>query len=187
MEIDELVGKIKSGDMEAWNMMINRYSKKVYNLALNFAGNYDDASDITQDIFLKVYNNIDKFQDDKNFNSWLLKLSRNYCIDYWRKNKNYKQRLELNDNLYNEQAQENIKSPEESVIHTDEIQFLREKLKLLSPDLRSLIIMRDIQNYSYQEIADYLDIPLGTTKSRINRARLKLAKIVLTEGKKNGM
>ena len=187
MEIDAIIRKMKTGDMEAWNMMIDTYSKKIYNLALNFAGNYDDASDITQDIFLKVFNNIDKFHEDKNFNSWLLKLSRNYCIDYWRKNKNHKQKLVLKENLYDDKIQGNIKTPEDSEINSQDIQFLRQKLKLLSPDLRALIIMRDIQNFSYQEIAENLDIPLGTTKSRINRARLKLAKIVLNEGKYYGM
>jgi DNA-directed RNA polymerase specialized sigma24 family protein len=91
MEIHEIVTKIKAGNTEAWNMLIDRYSKKVYNLALNFAGNRDDASDITQDIFLKVYGNMDKFDEGGNFNAWILKLSKNYCIDYWRKSKNYRQ------------------------------------------------------------------------------------------------
>ena len=164
-------------------MMIDRYSKKVYNLALNFVGNRDDASDITQDIFLKIYTNIDKFQEDKNFNSWILKISKNYCIDYWRKNKNYKQKVKLNESLYNEAFHDQAHTPEDSFIKKNEIIYLRQKLQLLPPDLRSLIIMRDIQDYSYQEIAKHLDIPLGTTKSRIHRARLKLAKIVLNEGK----
>ncbi len=164
-------------------MMIDRYSKKVYNLALNFVGNRDDASDITQDIFLKVYTNIDKFQEDKNFNSWILKLSKNYCIDYWRKNKSYQQKVKLDESLFDGAIHNEAHTPEDSLIKNNDIMYLRQKLQLLPPDLRSLIIMRDIQNYSYQEIAEHLDIPLGTTKSRINRARLKLAKIVLNEGK----
>lgn len=183
MEINEIVKKIKAGNTEAWNMLIERYSKKVYNLALNFAGNRDDASDITQDIFLKVYGNMNKFQEGGNFNSWILKLSKNYCIDYWRKSKHYRQKLELDEGIYVEGVHDAVNTPEDTLIKEDEIKFLREKLQLLSPDLRSLIIMRDIQSCSYQEISDDLNIPLGTTKSRINRARLKLAKIVLNEGK----
>lgn len=187
MEINELVNDIKAGNTEAWSMLIDRYSKKVYNLALNFAGNRDDASDITQDIFLRVYNNIDKFEEDKNFNSWILKLSKNYCIDYWRKSKNYRQKLELDEDIYNSAIHEDAQTPEDAVIQNSDVQYLRQKLQLLPADLRTLIIMRDIQNYSYQEIAEQLSIPLGTTKSRINRARLKLAKIVLKEGGQNGM
>lgn len=183
MDINEIIERLKQKDSEAWNMMIDRYSKKVYNFALNFAGNREDASDITQDIFLKVYNNIDKFKEDKSFNSWLLKLSKNYCIDFWRKNKNVKNKVELNDNIHNETVHKEQQTPEDSVIRKNDIQYLRGKLLLLPPDLRTLIIMRDIQDYSYLEIAGHLNIPLGTTKSRINRARAKLAKIILKEGK----
>ena len=163
-------------------MMIDMYSKKVYNMALNFAGSSDDASDITQDIFLKVYNNIDKFKEDNNFTSWLLRLSKNYCIDYWRKNKYYRSSLELDENLH-DKSFDDKETPEDSIIRKDDIDYLRKKLLLLPPDLRALLIMRDIQDYSYQEIAEHLNIPLGTTKSRINRARTKLAKIILKEGK----
>lgn len=183
MEIKEIIGRLKTGDTEAWNMMIDRYSKKVYNLALNFTGSRDDASDITQDIFLKVYTNIDKFQEDRNFNSWILKISKNYCIDYWRKNKSNRQQIELDESLYDEAIHNEVHTPEEFFIKERDVTYLRQKLLLLLPELRSLLIMRDIQNYSYQEIAKLLDIPLGTIKSRINRARLKLAKIILYEGK----
>lgn len=187
MDINELVNDLKAGNMEAWNMLVDRYSKKVYNLALNFAGNRDDASDITQDIFLRVYNNIDKFDEGKGFNAWIMRLSKNYCIDYWRKSKNYRQKMELNEDLYNEHVHDDALSPEDTVVRHSDVTFLRKQLQLLPADLRSLIIMRDIQSFSYQEISDQLGIPLGTTKSRINRARLKLAKIVLHEGGQNGM
>ncbi len=165
-------------------MMIENYSKKVYNLALNFAGNSDDASDITQDIFLKVYNNISKFKEESNFTSWLLRLAKNHCIDYWRKNKYNRKRMELEENIQvKAEGFQGAATPEEREIQHSDVKFLRKKLLLLPPDLRTLIIMRDIQEFSYQEIAENLDIPLGTTKSRINRARTKLAKIILKEGK----
>ncbi|MCP4157992.1 MAG: RNA polymerase sigma factor [bacterium] len=184
MQINEMIRQLKTGNTEAWNMMVAKYSKKVYNLALNFAGNRDDASDITQDIFLKVYNNIDKFQQERNFDSWLLRLSKNYCIDYYRKSKHYRQKLELNEALYDGAIHDDMKTPEDTVVKNDEIKYLRKKLQQLSPDVRALIIMRDIQNYSYQDIAVELELPLGTIKSRINRARVKLAKIVLDDGKR---
>ena len=182
MDINNLVRQLKAGDQEAWNMIVNRYSKTVYNMALNFAGNSDDAADITQDIFLKVYNNIGKFDGEKTFTAWLLRLSKNYCIDFWRKNKQNRKNIELDDNIRSEHSDE-ADTPEDSVIRKSDIHFLRKKLLLLPPDLRSLIIMRDIQDFSYQEIAENLEMPLGTIKSRINRARTKLAKIVLNEGK----
>jgi RNA polymerase sigma-70 factor (ECF subfamily) len=182
MDINIAVRKLKAGDQEAWTMIVNRYSKTVYNMALNFAGNSDDAADITQDIFLKVYNNIDKFDGENSFSAWLLRLSKNYCIDFWRKHKHNRKNLELDDNIRNEYSDQ-ADTPEDSALRQSDISYLRQKLLLLPPDLRSLIIMRDIQNFSYQEIAESLDMPLGTIKSRINRARTKLAKIVLKEGK----
>lgn len=185
MDIQNIIKKLKAGDTEAWNMLVESFSKKVYNLALNFAGNKDDAADITQEIFLKIYNNIDKFEEERNFSSWVMKLSKNYCIDYWRKTKNSRQNVELDENLFTNSVHLQAPTPEDSHIQNNEISYLRNKLQLLPPDLRSLIIMRDIQDYSYQEISDHLDIPLGTTKSRINRARLKLAKLILNERKKN--
>ena len=183
MDTNEIIERLKQRDSEAWTMMINRYSKKVYNFALNFAGNREDASDITQDIFVKVYNNIDKFKEEKNFDSWLLKLSKNYCIDFWRKNKNARSKVELDESIRTGTVHDEQQTPEDSLIRRYDIQYLRGKLLLLPPDLRTLIIMRDIQDQSYRDIAEHFNIPLGTTKSRINRARARLAKIILKEGK----
>ena len=158
-------------------MVVDKFSRSIYNMALNFVGNRDDASDITQDIFLKVYKNIDKFKEEKNFNSWVMKISKNYCIDYWRKRKKslYDRELEETD------CQDEY-TPEDKVVKDSDIRLLRKTMLHLDSDLRLLLIMRDIQEYSYNDIADSLGLPLGTVKSRINRARVKLAKIYLSEG-----
>jgi len=152
-------------------MLINAYSKSVYNIALNFFAERDIASDVTQEIFIKVYHNLNKYKEEKNFSSWIFAISRNYCIDYWRKNKKYMiNRQELDDNIKAGQP-----TPEENLIRESEIDGLRKKLARLEPELRLAIILRDIQDLSYQEIAERFSIPEGTVKSRINRARLKLA------------
>ncbi len=152
-------------------MLINAYSKSVYNIALNFFAERDIASDVTQEIFIKVYHNLNKYKEEKNFSSWIFAISRNYCIDYWRKNKKYMiNRQELDDNIKAGQP-----TPEQNLIRESEIDGLRKKLARLEPELRLAIILRDIQDLSYQEIAERFSIPEGTVKSRINRARLKLA------------
>jgi len=152
-------------------MLINAYSKSVYNIALNFFAERDIASDVTQEIFIKVYHNLDKYREEKNFSSWVFAISRNYCIDYWRKNKKYMiNRQELDDNIASGKS-----TPEENLIRESEIDGLRKKLAKLDPELRLAIILRDIQDLSYKEIAERFSIPEGTVKSRINRARLKLA------------
>jgi RNA polymerase sigma-70 factor (ECF subfamily) len=157
--------------------MINAYSKSVYNIALNFFAERDVAADVTQEIFIKIYHNLDKFREEKNFTSWIFTISRNYCIDYWRKNKKYfLNSLELDENTSTGKP-----TPEEYLIKESEIDRLRKKLAQLEPDLRVVLILRDIQNLSYQEIAEKFSIPEGTVKSRINRARLKLAQAYLRE------
>lgn len=176
LNLNLLVRRCKTGDQEAWHMIIDHYSRTIYNMALNFTGNSDDASDITQDIFLKIYNNLDKFNEEKNFHSWLLKLSKNYCIDFWRKNKRNLAKLELDENISS-----GGQTPEDAVIRDYDIATLREKMTQLDPELRVLLIMRDVQDFSYAEIAEHLNIPLGTVKSRINRGRVKLARILLKE------
>ena len=163
-------------------MIIDSYSRVVYNMALNFIGNKDDASDITQDIFVKIYTNIDKFKEDKSFSSWVLKISRNYCIDYWRKKKKFKAEVELDESITGTSY-----TPEDSAICQSETVFLRERINLLPPDLRMFLIMRDIQGYTYEEISDHFDVPLGTVKSRINRARVKLTQLVINEGQRHEM
>jgi RNA polymerase sigma-70 factor, ECF subfamily len=173
MDVIELIGRCRHGDRQAWNMIINAYSRSVYNIALNFIGDKDTASDITQDIFIKLYQNLDKFKDNNNFSSWLFTLSRNYCIDYWRKNKRYLQAQEID-----EQAAAPGDSPEEEAVRNSETARLRQAILLLEPEARLFLILRDILNLSYQEIAEKLGVPEGTVKSRINRGRLKLSQLI---------
>jgi RNA polymerase sigma-70 factor (ECF subfamily) len=176
MDIEQAIGLCLEGDQEAWNMIINSYSKLVYNIALGFTYNNDDASDIVQDIFLKLYKNLHKFNRDRSFKGWLIQLSKNYCIDYWRKNKKGRIKVELKENI----ASTND-TPDLLNIKDSERQFLRNKIKVLEPELKIILIMRDIEGMSYSSISDSLGIPEGTVKSRINRARIKLVKLIKEE------
>jgi RNA polymerase sigma-70 factor (ECF subfamily) len=178
MDMNEIVKRCKQGNEEAWNMMINKYSKTIYNIALNFANNREDASDITQDVFIKIYNNMNKFVENKSFYAWILKITKNHCIDYWRKNKKYLNKSEMNENIIFEHQ-----TPEDCSTREFDLLTLRKKLLILEPELRLILIMRDIQGFSYNEISENLSIPMGTVKSRINRARIKLAGIFLNEEK----
>ncbi len=162
-------------------MIVQSYSRKVYNLALNFIADRDEAFDITQEIFEKLYFNLAKFKEDRNFTAWLLTLSRNHCIDYWRKNKKHRNYDQIDERLANEQD-----SPEDLAVQASENESLRRKLLQLEPEMRLFLIMRDIQGQSYEEIAENCKVPLGTVKSRINRARLKLAALAHVAGGKNG-
>lgn len=177
------ISALKNGDQEEWEMVINQYSKNIYNIALNFSKNSEEAADITQEIFIKVYQNINKYKTGHNFTAWLFRVAKNYCIDYWRKNKKYQHRLELDENFHGSEQE----TPEDTSILKSEKKKLRELIQSLPADIRILIVMRDIQGISYDRIAGNLNLPLGTVKSRINRGRLKLARQFGQEEKNEAM
>lgn len=154
-------------------MIIKSFSKPVFNIALNFIGDRDLASDLTQEIFIKVYRNIEKFKEDKSFQAWVYAVARNQCIDFWRKHKRHLQVDEIQDHLaVTEETPEN-KTEKES-----EIRLLRKLIRQIDPESRIYLTMRDIMHLPYQQIAEKMAVPEGTVKSKINRARLKLTQMV---------
>jgi RNA polymerase sigma-70 factor (ECF subfamily) len=167
-------------------MLVNAYSKKVFNIAYQFAGSYEEAEDLTQDIFFKLYNSIEKYDFEKNFSAWLLTLARNYLIDQYRKTKwEKKSRDEFNEHLL---PADSRSSPEENVLTRENRRTVWEGFNHLSSEIRMAVILRDIQGKKYEEIAEIMDLPLGTIKSRVNRGRLQLAKILMEKKERqNGM
>jgi len=164
-------------------MLVNSYSKKIFNLAYQFAGNYEAAEDLTQEIFLKLYNSLPKFDFTRNFTAWLLTLSKNYLIDQYRKTKLEKtSRDEFDEHLL---AADPRFNPEAAVMSSESKRLVWEGFNHLSPDIRMAVILRDIQGKKYEEIAEIMTLPLGTVKSRVNRGRLQLAR-VLKDKKKGG-
>ena len=157
-------------------MLVDAYSKKVFNIAYQFAGSYEEAEDLTQDIFFKLYNSMDKYDFEKNFTAWLLTLARNYLIDQYRKTKWEKKSRDVFDERL---LQADSRSgPEENVLALETQKIVWESFNHLSPEIRMAVILRDIQGKKYEEIAEIMDLPLGTVKSRVNRGRLQLAKIL---------
>lgn len=172
------------GDQGAWEMLVRTYSKKIFNLTYQFSGVYQEAEDLTQEIFLKLYKFLPKYDSNKNFNAWLVTLAKNHCIDHYRKTKLEKtHRDEFSDHLIEDKA---ALSPESEVLKKEKVKFVWQGLGELSPDIRMALIFRDIRGMSYNEVADSLNLPIGTIKSRINRGRLQLAKYLkkYKEGKK---
>jgi len=154
-------------------MLVNRYSKKIFNLAYQFAGSYPAAEDLTQDIFLKLHHNLSKYNPKKSFDGWILTLARNYLIDHYRKHKLEKEKRK-------EFREFNLSSgsgfdPESRLQRSEAQKEVWSGLKFLSPEVRMVVILRDLQGKKYEEIAETMELPLGTVKSRVNRGRLQLA------------
>ena len=167
-------------------MIVNAYSKKIFNLAYQFSGSYEGAEDLTQDIFFKLYNSLSKYDFNRNFSAWLLTLARNHLIDQYRRTKwEKKTRDEFDEHKL---VSNSYSSPEEDVLAKETKKLVWEGFNHLSSEIRMAVILRDIQGKKYDEIAEIMELPLGTVKSRVNRGRLQLAKILKEKREaENGM
>jgi len=157
-------------------MLVNTYSKRIFNFAYQFSGCYQEAEDLTQDIFLKLYNSLSKYDFKKNFNAWLITLTKNYLIDHYRRTK-WEKKTRDNFNDYSLAANSD-ESPETEILREESKKIIWESFNHLSPEIRMAVILRDIQGKKYEEAAEIMDLPLGTVKSRVNRGRIQLAKIL---------
>jgi RNA polymerase sigma-70 factor (ECF subfamily) len=176
----ELVRRCRSGDGAAWEDIVQTYSRRVYNLAYRFTSRADSAEDLTQDVFIRVYRSLEQYDAKQgDLQNWLMRLARNLIIDDYRKRQRAPQDQaadDLEDHKYH------LRTADQSVQREMERRELGAQVQAgidkLSPDLRTCVILRDIEELSYQEIVDLLKIPEGTVKSRINRGRIELAKIL---------
>ena len=169
-------------------MLVDAYSKRVFNMAYQFSGSYEEAEDLTQDIFIKLYNSLTKYDFSKNFSAWLLTMSKNYLIDQYRRTK-WEKKTRDDFNEFKLAAAE-TENPEYSLVQEENKKLVWQGFNCLSADIRMAVILRDIQGKKYDEIAEILDIPLGTIKSRVNRGRLQLAKVLKKnkeKGEENGL
>ena len=155
-----------------------RYRRRVFHIAYKFTGKHDQAEDLTQEIFLKLFKSLDKFNRDADFGTWLTSVARNYCIDHYRASKREREVM-VEDLLAFDQAVSSSGNPQRRLEESDRRSFLRAGLERLPDKLREAVVLRDLQGLSYQEMAERLDLPEGTVKSRINRGREELSRLLL--------
>lgn len=166
-------------------MLVNAYSKRIFNMAYQFTGTYEEAEDMTQDIFMKLYTSLSKYDFEKNFSAWLLTLAKNYLIDQYRRTKwEKKTREDFNEHYLSSEA---FESPENGILKEESKKIIWKGLNQLSSAVRMIVILRDIQGKKYEEIAEIMDLPVGTVKSRVNRGRMQLSEILREKGEKNEM
>ena len=182
-----LVRRCVAGDAAAWEEIVQRYHRRIYNLCYRFAGSADDAQDLTQEVFIRMYRTLNSYDVGRGaFMTWITTLTRNLLVDHFRKTKNDR----LTDSLDatasdHEDAMplgERIPDggpPADSGVQSRETkETVHQALQKLSPELREAVILRDLQDMDYREIATVLKVPEGTVKSRINRGRAELARLL---------
>lgn len=173
---DNLIQRCLSGDQHAWEEIVRTHWRKVFNVAYKFVGKHEEAEDLTQDIFLKIFKSLDTFDRRANFQTWLISVSRNLCIDHYRSVRKERETIDRDVDAGELSPVSAEVSPYAALEQRDRVVLLREAMQTLPPSLRTAVLMRDIQELSYQEIADKLHLPEGTVKSRINRGRTELAR-----------
>ncbi len=176
---EKIVERCLQGDDAAWETIVNAYGRRIYNLSYRYTGRSAEAEDLTQEIFIRIYQNLKSFRPDAgNFQSWVLRVGRNLIIDHFRQTRRFQQSGGTEEMQAMNLKDEKMPNPHRLVEQAEISRFLREGLQALSPELKEAIILRDLEGMAYQEIAELLAIPEGTVKSRINRGRLELAKLL---------
>ena len=174
--IDALIKRCLTGDQLAWEQIVRQYWRKVFNVAYKFVGKHDAAEDLAQEIFLKIFKSLDTFDRRANFQTWLISISRNLCIDHYRSVRKERETIDRDVNANDLSPVSHEIGPVAALEQRDRVELLRTAMAELPATLRTAVMMRDIQELSYQEIAERLRLPEGTVKSRINRGRSELAR-----------
>src|SRR4029453_14107771 len=174
--VETLIQRCLQGDQLAWEQIVRQYWRKVFNVAYKFVGKHDQAEDLTQDIFLKIFKSLDTFDRRANFQPWLISISRNLCIDHYRSVRKERETIDRDVDANDLSPVSREIGPVAALEQRDRVVLLRQAMAALPETLRTAVLMRDIQELSYQEIDDALRLPEGTVKSRINRGRTELAR-----------
>jgi RNA polymerase sigma-70 factor (ECF subfamily) len=182
-----LIRRCLAGDAGAWEEIVRSHNRRIYNICYRFTGSPDDAEDLAQEVFIKVYRTLGSFDLDKGaFTTWITTVTRNLLVDNFRKKKQDRMTESIDaapaDNedamTLGDRLQHEGPSPD-AALQTQETQkMVQQALQKLSPELREAVILRDLQDMDYREIAQALKVPEGTVKSRINRGRTELARLL---------
>lgn len=178
METDTLLARCRLGDDLAWEGLVRRYQGRVFGLALHFLRDRDEARDAAQEVFLKVYRHLDRLDEGRAFLPWLLRLTRNACLDRLRRLKVRRPEEGLVPVDEATELPAPDRSAEEELLADDRRALLYRAMGGLSERSREVIVLKDIEEMTLQEISELLGVTLGTVKSRSHRARLELARAV---------
>ena len=179
----KLVERCLAGNAQSWEHLLQAHSRRLFNIAYRYTGRIDVAEELTQEIFLKVYQKLSKFNPQAgSLSNWMMRVGRNLIIDYYRANRSDKtvagspelEELELATDTRQPGPFENLHQKERA-------EYLMKGMDRLTTELREAVLLRDMEGFTYQEIADLLRIPVGTVKSRINRGRIELSRLLIEE------
>jgi RNA polymerase sigma-70 factor (ECF subfamily) len=182
-----MVRRCVAGDAVAWEEIVRTFNRRIYNICYRFTSSADDAEDLTQEVFIKVYRTLSSYDLEKgSFQTWVTTMTRNLLVDHFRKSKQDRATDSLEEPTtadsdalsISDQIQDQGPSPDQRLLTRETQEMVQKGLQKLSPELREAVILRDLQDMDYREIALALKVPEGTVKSRINRGRTELARLL---------
>lgn len=176
----QLVEQCLAGEEAAWEDLVRTHTRRVYSVCYRFTGTSEEAQDLTQEVFLRVFKTLKSFRaGEGSFGVWLNRLTRNLLIDHYRRTKADRKTDSLEDQLTQVEETTAVTSRTDSMLAGREAgELLQAALQKLSPELRETVVLRDVEELEYREIAQVLNVPEGTVKSRLNRGRAELARIL---------
>jgi RNA polymerase sigma-70 factor (ECF subfamily) len=185
--VAQLIRRCTSGDAGAWEELVRQHNRRIYNICYRFTGSADQAADLTQEVFIRMYRTLDSYDPAKaSFMTWVATMTRNLLVDYFRKSKQDRVTDSLESQTtegdegptLGEQIADRAATPDVGVQKRETREQVQRALEKLSPDLREAVILRDLQDMDYRDISQVLKVPEGTVKSRINRGRTELARLL---------
>ena len=189
MEPDaQLVQRCLRGDGSAWEQLVRQHTRRVFNLCYRFTGNSTEAEDLSQEVFLRIYRTLPSYRPaDGAFPTWLTSVTRNLLVDHYRRTRRDRITDSIEDAMPQlEEKHSSARTPDRLAQAKELSVQLQRALSKLSPELREAVILRDLQSLEYNEIRAVLKVPEGTVKSRINRGRIELAKVLEQMGVRPG-
>jgi len=183
---EDLLQRCREGDQGAWRELVLRHTRRVFNVAYRYVARVDQAEDLTQEVFVKVYQSLDRYRASAGaFSTWLLTVTRNHAIDHYRRHREESFRRTDGEDVLAFVPSDD-EDPLGAMEREERVRLVHQGLRALPIDLREPIVLCDLQGVSYDEAAGILKIPLGTVKSRLNRGRLELAKRLLARREAQG-
>jgi RNA polymerase sigma-70 factor (ECF subfamily) len=170
---EELIQLALDGQSTAFETLVRRYQDRLYTAMISIVGNADEAEDVVQESFIQAYLKLDTFQQNSRFFTWIYRIAFNYALARRRRNRGTLSLDESRENTGNEPIS-NGDAPDERLSRHEDIRLVHQALALLSDDHRSILVLREMEDLAYEEIADVLSISIGTVRSRLNRARAAL-------------
>jgi RNA polymerase sigma-70 factor, ECF subfamily len=182
-----LVKRVKTGDQRAFKLLVERYQRKIYAVALGMVKDKEEALDISQEAFVKVYKYLDHFKGDSSFYTWLYRITVNICIDALRKKQALRgEQVELDEAVKMDTAEANIgalgsrlgTNPQKSALRKELAEKIQQALETVPEKHRAILLLREVEGMSYEDLSRTLQIPKGTVMSRLFHARTKVQKIL---------